>query len=244
MRKPIVAANWKMNGSRELCKEFARNLSRFQDVEVLIFPSALYIAQLVSDFQDASSISVGIQNIFKQPSGAFTGEISAEMAADAGATHVLIGHSERRSLFGETDRVVAEKLAAAYRAGLKAVVCVGETLDEHMNNQAEEVVERQLQAILEFVTDNTLLAYEPVWAIGTGKTALPDQANGMQELMRKKIHASHVVDGESIRILYGGSINADNAPDLIRKQNIDGYLVGGSSLKVDQFNQICEAVRV
>ena len=232
-----------MNGSRDLCKEFARNLSRFKDVEVLIFPSALYIAQLASDFQD-DSISVGIQNIFKQPSGAFTGEISAEMATDAGATHVLIGHSERRSLFGETDQVVAEKLVAAHRAGLKAVVCVGETLDERMNNQAEEVVGRQLQAILEFVTDNTLFAYEPVWAIGTEKTALPDQANEMQEFIRKKIHASRVVDGESIRILYGGSINADNAPDLIRKQNIDGYLVGGASLKVGQFNQICEAVRV
>lgn len=212
--------------------------------DVLVLPPGLYLATVVARLR-GTAIAVGAQNIHSESSGAYTGEIAAEMVRDVGATHVLIGHSERRQLFGETDAQCAKKFAAALRTGLVPILCVGETAAERARGDAERVVTRQLNAVVDTIGiagfAEAIVAYEPVWAIGTGRTATPADAQAMHATIRADISSRDVAVAERLRILYGGSIKADNAAALFAQVDIDGGLVGGASLNAGQFLEICRA---
>ncbi|MFP6796855.1 MAG: triose-phosphate isomerase [Pseudomonadales bacterium] len=244
MRAPMVAANWKMNGSGAICREFVEHFDVDGAVDVVLFPPFLYTTMLVEGFAERS-ISVGVQNVCNVSSGAYTGEIGAEMAVDSGATFGLVGHSERRNLFSETDVVVAEKFVACQRAGLTPILCVGESLEDRLGGRAETVVAEQIDSILKiagitaFAT--AVIAYEPVWAIGTGKTASPDQAQAMHAFIRAFLAISDANTAKNTRVLYGGSVKADNASELFAETDIDGGLVGGASLEFQEFTKICRA---
>ncbi|WP_298449254.1 triose-phosphate isomerase [uncultured Marinobacter sp.] len=252
MRRRIVAGNWKMNGSKDLSEKlvgYVRSETGSLDngVEVVIIPPALYVGDVLRLAQDA--VSVGVQNVGRWQSGAYTGEISAEMAKDAGCRYVLVGHSERRQLFGETDEQVAEKVSLALASGLTAIVCVGESLEERESGQAEAVVAGQVRAGLASVAcaadgrawQNIVVAYEPVWAIGTGKTATADDAQAMHASIRGVLKDMGA-PAEEISLLYGGSVKADNAPALFSEPDIDGGLIGGASLVAEDFVSICRGV--
>jgi len=246
MRRQIVAGNWKMNGSKELVQQIIGQVcSQLADVEpeVVVVPPAPYISGVVS--LAAGGLSVGAQNVSQWRAGAYTGEVSAEMAADLGCEFVLAGHSERRQLFGETDDVVAAKVECVLEQGLVAVVCVGETLDERNAGRAREVVSRQVRCGLVRVSAGqwrqVVVAYEPVWAIGTGKTATASDAQSMHASIRavlKELGAP----SEELSILYGGSVKADNAAALFAEPDVDGGLIGGASLKAEEFLSICRAI--
>ena len=222
-----------MHGSRSLIEKFACSLEDRDGVDVVLFPPALYLPLAVERLGGAE---IGVQNTHLERSGAYTGEIAAEMAAELGARYVLVGHSERRRLFMETDDVVAAKYRAALRAGLIPILCVGETLEERREGRAAEVVLSQLHAVLHASTaDSAVVAYEPVWAIGTGETATPTQAQAMHATIRGALG-----DRETC-ILYGGSVTAENAGVLFAEDDIDGGLVGGASLEPASFNAITYA---
>ncbi len=246
MRKPVVAANWKMNGSLELSECFARKLARPEFADVWIFPSALHLASLTDSFRH-SDIATGAQNVWCEPEGAYTGEISAMMVKTLGARLALVGHSERRAMFGDSDAVVAKKFTKIADAGLVPVLCVGETLEERESGLAFEAVRRQLNAVEDVWEchdySHEVIAYEPVWAIGTGKAATAEIAQEMQARIRDHVDRKGSGKSDELRILYGGSVKASNASELIAQNDIDGFLVGGASLDVDEFNQICEAVK-
>ena len=221
-----------MHGSRALIEAFAARAFPGA-VESLVFPPAVYVAEAA---QRLSGIGVGIQDVHAEAVGAFTGEVAAEMAAELGASHALVGHSERRHLFGEDDGTVAEKYSAARRAGLVPILCVGETLEERRGGRQEAVVLSQLDAVFATASArNAVVAYEPVWAIGTGETATPAQAQAMHAIIREAL-------GEpSLRILYGGSVKPENAAALFAEEDVDGGLVGGASLSPPAFVAIAEA---
>ncbi|MEX0604823.1 MAG: triose-phosphate isomerase [Marinobacter sp.] len=249
MRRKIVAANWKMNGSggfaKSLISELKVQLSVLdKDVEVVIIPPSLYVAEIRRLISDAS-FTVGIQNTAQWDQGAYTGEVSAKMAADVGCEYVLVGHSERRQLFGESDQVVADKVQQVLKSGLVALLCIGETLSERQAGQAEDVVSRQLQAALQSLDSNSwnkvMVAYEPVWAIGTGKTATAKDAQAMHLHMRNVL-GSMGAPASDVSLLYGGSVKPDNARELFEQPDIDGGLIGGASLIADDFVNICRAV--
>jgi triosephosphate isomerase len=249
MRRPIVAGNWKMHGSRE---ENARLVAGVIDgvngcvAEVLVFPPAVYVAE-VARLAAGSPVGVGGQTLCTQAIGAYTGEISAAMLKDVGATHVLVGHSERRAMYGETDAVVAEKFMAAQAGGLIPVLCVGETLEEREAGITETVVARQLEAVVAAAGIGSfaqaVVAYEPVWAIGTGRTASPEQAQAVHGFIRGYFAAKDATLADHLRVLYGGSVKASNAAELFGMADVDGGLVGGASLKADEFVRICVAAR-
>jgi triosephosphate isomerase len=249
MRRPIVAGNWKMHGSRE---ENARLVAGVIDgvggctAEVLVFPPAVYVAE-VARLAAGSAVGVGGQTVCTQAIGAYTGEVSAAMLKDVGATHVLVGHSERRAMYGETDTVVAEKFMAAQAGGLVPVLCVGETLEEREAGITESVVARQLEAVVAAAGiaafAQAVVAYEPVWAIGTGRTASPEQAQAVHGFIRGYFAAKDATLADHLRVLYGGSVKASNAADLFGMADVDGGLVGGASLKADEFVRICVAAR-
>jgi triosephosphate isomerase len=209
-----------------------------------VFPPFPYLSQAIS-IAEGSQISVGAQNCAEADSGAFTGEVSAEMLSDLGASMVIIGHSERRTLYGETDDVVLRKTRKALDNGLIAVVCVGETLEERQGGKAEEVVGAQMSLLISELTDadwkNVVIAYEPVWAIGTGETATPEQAQAIHAFIRGLLTERSADLAAATRLLYGGSVKAANAAELFSQQDIDGGLVGGASLDVDEFLGICRA---
>lgn len=235
-----------MNGSLELCEHFTCNLVRPDYADVWIFPSALHLRSLTDSLRD-TGIASGAQNVWCEPDGAYTGEISATMVATLGVQLALVGHSERRAMFGDSDEVVAKKFKKITDAGLKPVLCVGESLEERESGLAFEAVRRQLIAVEEAwdhaVYSHEAIAYEPVWAIGTGKAATAEIAQEMHALIRNHVGGSGTGESQVVRILYGGSVKAANAPELIAQEDIDGFLVGGASLDVDEFNQICEAVK-
>ena len=245
MRKPFVAGNWKMNtdshSSVDLAKRVASGSSQVagQGVSVAVCPPFVYL-QSVAKALSASSVAVGAQDVYFEPKGAFTGEISASMLKDIGCTYALCGHSERRHVIGETDELVNKKVAAAIGGGLLPILCVGELLAEREASQTEEVVSRQLKVGLaglgaEKVSAVTI-AYEPVWAIGTGRTATPQQAQDVHSFVRKLITEFYDNQlAEEIRILYGGSVKPNNSADLMSQPDIDGLLVGGASLSADDF---------
>lgn len=247
MRRRIVAANWKMNGSAELVETLVGGASDVfasldKGVEVVIMPPALYVSQVVGALP---YVDVGVQNFAQWQEGAYTGELSAGMVRDAGCKYALVGHSERRSLFGETDADVSRKVEQGLRAGLNLIVCVGETLEQREAGLVNDVVGVQLQGALKQVAGESwaqiILAYEPVWAIGTGKTATADDAQAVHAFMRKKLESMGAPASE-ISLLYGGSVKPDNVGGLFSQPDIDGGLIGGASLKKADFLEICRAL--
>ena len=247
MRKTIVAGNWKMNASKESVNKLIEGiLSGMSGVasQVIVCAPFPYLSQ-VESLISGSSLMLGAQNLNVNPKGAFTGEVSADMIKDFGAQHVIVGHSERRSLYGETSTVVAEKTKAALDAGLTPLLCVGESLEERESGNTESVVAEQINAVINLLGidafDGIIVAYEPVWAIGTGLTATPEQAQSVHLFIRNLLAGSNDGIAQKTPILYGGSMNAGNAADLISCSDIDGGLIGGAALKADDFLQICKA---
>jgi triosephosphate isomerase (TIM) len=241
MKRPIFAANWKMNNAPTDAKAFMRTFlthyARRPDRTVAFFPSALAFAAVKDALRDRSDILVGVQNIHWEDKGAFTGETSGPIARDAGANLALVGHSERRHVFGETDEQAAKKVTAAVRAGLIPVLCVGETLAQREAGETDTVVLRQLEAGIASLDPakaaHMLIAYEPVWAIGTGRNATPEDATRVHRAIRGKVRQVVGERGAQIPILYGGSVNRDNARALLAADDVDGLLVGGASLDAE-----------
>ncbi|MCX2983044.1 triose-phosphate isomerase [Halieaceae bacterium IMCC14734] len=246
MRRRLVVANWKMHGSLDSAQALLDGLvSCIGDsaVEVAVCPPFVHVPLAVSVTTD-SAIGVGGQTCSEYDSGAYTGEVAAAMLADIGCDRVILGHSERRQYFAETNDQVALKAQAVRRAGLVPVLCVGETLEQREQGRAEEVVAEQLQALLaEPLQASDVIAYEPVWAIGTGKTASPEQAQQMHAFIRQFLRQHSAAEAEAIRLLYGGSVKAANAAELFAQQDIDGALVGGASLDATEFAAIIAAAQ-
>jgi triosephosphate isomerase len=245
-RRKIFAGNWKMyktfSEAESLVEGLARGLNNIGNKEVAVFPPAVYIRDIVRLCRNRH-IDVGIQNVYFEKEGAFTGEISPAMAKDTGVRYVLTGHSERRHVFGEKDEDVNKKVKAVLAAGLEPMVCVGELLDERESGKSENVVNRQVKSAFNGIDapdmKKIVLAYEPVWAIGTGKVATPEIAESMHKTIReilRVIYNNQVAD--SMPVLYGGSVKPDNIAGLMAMENIDGVLVGGASLKIDSFLDI------
>ena len=247
MRKPMVAGNWKMNGSKSSISELLTSLNaqiKESSVEVLVCPPAIYIAQVVEALT-GSLIAVGGQNASEYASGAYTGETSPAFLSDLGCTHVILGHSERRQLFAESSELVAEKFAAAQANQLTPILCVGETQIQRESGETFSIVQEQVEAVVKRVgigaLSNAVVAYEPVWAIGTGLTATPEQAQEVHSFIRSIIAEQDAQVASELRILYGGSVKASNAQSLFGCEDIDGGLIGGASLKADEFVAICQA---
>lgn len=248
MRKTLIAGNWKMNGSTAGIKQLLQNLLQhresFHSIEMAVFPPYVYL-ELVNQYLQGSPIVWGAQNVSSEAAGAYTGEISTGMLKEFHCHYVIVGHSERRTLFGETDQQVAAKFTAVLKAGLRPVLCVGETAQERESGTTLKVIERQLAAALE-LADNSphlsqaVIAYEPVWAIGTGQNATPAQAQVVHEAIRAKLEKHNAGLGAAIRIIYGGSVKAENAKELFMKADIDGALVGGASLQAEPFIEIAK----
>jgi len=240
VRKFLVVGNWKMNGSKLQVTNLLQSLTALlgdlsPNVECVVCPPNVYLDQ-ISNIAKPTNIIIGAQNVASSQITAFTGEISPEMLSEFGCKYVIIGHSERRALLGETDELVARKFAVALEGGLTPILCVGETQEQQLAGRGLAVVTRQLQAVIDHVGvdafNNTVIAYEPVWAIGTGLTATPAQAQQMHQHIRSLIAAE-------IRIVYGGSVNSANAAALFAEPDIDGGLIGGASLKAQDFSDIC-----
>jgi len=248
MRTPLVAGNWKMNGSRESVKELINGVvegaKSLTGVEVAVCPPAIYIAD-VTAVTVGSSVEVGSQDACTELKGAFTGETSVEMVKDFSCKYAIIGHSERRSLYGETDEIVAEKFTTVKNAGIIPIFCIGETLEERESGVTEEVCARQIDAVFTAQGDDafadSVIAYEPVWAIGTGKTASPEQAQSVHAFIRQHLAKRNADVADKVQILYGGSMNPANAKELIGQVDIDGGLIGGASLKAGDFMAVCQA---
>jgi triosephosphate isomerase len=249
VKHPVFAANWKMNhapaDARAFVLQFLAYFPRQQDRTVLIFPPALTLHAVTDALKDRPDIQLGVQNIHWEDKGAFTGENSAPIARAAGARYVLVGHSERRHLFGETDEETGKKTAAAVRAGLTPLVCVGETLAQRDAGETGSVVLRQLRAALAHIDphqiSSSLVAYEPVWAIGTGKTASPADASTVHAVIRSALRTLTGEREEAVPILYGGSVNSGNATVLLAAPDVDGLLVGGASLDAEGWATIVRA---
>ena len=247
MQRPVFAANWKMNNgptaARAFVAAFTARWTPRDDRSVIFFPPALAVSAVVHALGGRSDLAVGVQNIWTEDKGAFTGETSAPMAKDAGARYVLVGHSERRHVFRETDAETALKCAASVRCGLTPILCVGELLTQREAGETNDVVLEQLHAGLgrlsPDVVSSMAIAYEPVWAIGTGKTATPDDAANVHVVIRSALAEIVGVAAESIPILYGGSVNGANAAALLAASGVDGLLVGGASLDVESWLAIC-----
>jgi triosephosphate isomerase len=245
MRKKLVAGNWKMHGSlAENAALLAAIKPALAGIEAVVCVPFPYLAQAQS-LLDGSSIAWGAQNMSEQAKGAFTGEVSASMLLDFGCKYVIVGHSERRSLYGESDALVASKYKAAQSAGLTPILCVGESLSERESVVTEAVVARQIDAVIDMAgvasLTHAVIAYEPVWAIGTGKTATPEQAQAVHAFIRGKLAARDQGVADHVVIQYGGSVKAANAAELMAKPDIDGGLIGGASLVADEFVAICRA---
>jgi triosephosphate isomerase (TIM) len=251
MRRPFVAGNWKMHGTRaqnaDLIEGVLHGVADGSPTEVAVCPPFVYLWE-VARLLKASGISVGAQSVSAEAVGAFTGEISAAMLKDIGCRYVIVGHSERRALYKEDDALVARKFLATQTQKLTPILCIGETLDERERGDTMRVVCRQLAAVLDLVGvkafANAVIAYEPVWAIGTGKNATPEQAQQVHAQIRAEIAVHDAKIGEGVRVLYGGSVKAANARDIFSMQDVDGGLIGGASLKADEFLKICAAAQV
>ena len=249
MRTPLIAGNWKMNtdtsSATALAGAIAERAVEAAGAELLVCPPAVYLP-LVRDAIGNAKVGLGAQNMSCQPSGAFTGETSAAMLNDIGAAYVILGHSERRHIFGETDENVNKKTVAALAAGIRPIVCVGELLEERESGKTSEVIRSQFDGSLAGISADAMksvvIAYEPVWAIGTGKVATPAQAEEVHADLRKQLVERYNQEvADTVRILYGGSVKPDNAEELIGQPNIDGALIGGASLKADDFLAIALA---
>jgi len=246
MRRPIIAGNWKMyktiKDGQELAVALKRELYKIENVDIVICPAYTLLAYLADDLED-SNIVIGAQDIYWQEEGAFTGEVSAAMLKDAGCQYVIVGHSERRQFFGDTNEAVNKKIKACLKHGLIPIICVGENLQERESENTFKVIQNHIQGSLAEISAQdiikTVIAYEPVWAIGTGKTATADQAQEVHKYIRdllRKMYGEEVA--ASVRIQYGGSVKPENITELISKPDVDGALVGGASLKADSFSAI------
>lgn len=251
MRRPLVAGNWKMHGSRsenaQLIEGLLLGLPAQPVPEVVICPPFPYLWESGRQLK-ASAVALGAQSVCAEPVGAFTGEVAASMLKDTGCTFVIVGHSERRAIYREDDALVARKFLAAQSVGLTPILCVGETLEERDRGSTEAVVTRQLKAVLELAgvaaMTRAVVAYEPVWAIGTGKNATPQQAQDVHAEIRRVIAERDANIAAGLRILYGGSVKATNAREIFSMTDVDGGLIGGASLKADEFLKICAAAQV
>jgi triosephosphate isomerase (TIM) len=253
VRKPLVVANWKMNGDFASNESLYTSLRSGMDgsvskaVEIVICPPFPYLGHSSAWLTD-TKIKLGAQNLASTRNGAFTGEVSAAMLQDVGCHSVIIGHSERRTLFGETDATVALKFAAALAAQLTGIVCIGETLHENESGMTEAVLAKQLDAVVAIIAQSPasmcVVAYEPIWAIGTGRSASPEQAQTVHRFVRGYLSSKGVSQADEIRILYGGSVKPSNILSLMSMPDIDGALVGGASLVADEFLGICRAAAV
>ena len=247
MRKKILAANWKMNlthsEAESYLETFLSEIGQVNDVEIVIIPPFTAIPALVSASEKVPAVRIGAQNMHWEKNGAFTGEVSATMLRALYVKYVIVGHSERRALFGETDEIVNRKVRAAMEAGLRPIVCVGESLHERDSGQVEEVLGRQLRKGLENVIEKDLteivVAYEPCWAIGTGRSATPAEAEQVHAFIRWDLSELFgAATADRVRIQYGGSVKPETAEDLMRQKNIDGALIGGASLDPRSFARI------
>lgn len=246
MRRPIIGGNWKMNKTLGEAEQFAKGIAAElegdEGVDTVIFPPFISVRR-VGELLEDTDIEVGAQNMFWEEKGAYTGEVSPLMLKDAGCTYVILGHSERRQYFGESDESINKKIRAAFEAALLPVVCVGERLQERKKGMAEKVVESQLRKCFSGLDSSQVaqivVAYEPIWAIGTGETATPQQAQHMHQFIRNILQELYNQDTANlVRIQYGGSVKAHNIKQLMEQPDIDGALVGGASLKVDSFAKI------
>jgi triosephosphate isomerase len=251
MRRLLIAGNWKMHTTRAEAQALARTVKErtagFDDIDVAVFPPFVYL-DVVRQSLEGSRVALGAQDLYSEPSGAFTGEVSGPMLVDVGCRFVLVGHSERRHVLGESDSLVRRKVEAGLRSGLDVVLCVGERLEEREAAKTMAVVRSQLTSALEGVSldqvRRVVLAYEPVWAIGTGRNATPEQAEEVHQHLRGLVRERYNESVASqMRILYGGSVKPDNARALLDQPNIDGALVGGASLKADDFVAVAAAGR-
>ena len=248
MRSSLIAGNWKMNGSLSSIVELIDGIKAGDrgQAELAVCPPAVYLMKVGGMLAD-SGIGLGAQNVCNHESGAYTGEVSAAMLKESGCRYVIVGHSERRSLYLESDQLVAARFDMAVKSGLTPILCVGETLYEHEQGVTEAVVAKQIDAVLEVsgadAFANAVIAYEPVWAIGTGLVASPETAQGIHRFIRGKLEANDGEVASQVRILYGGSMNPGNAAELLAQPDIDGSLIGGASLKADDFLAIARAVQ-
>ena len=252
MRKRLIAGNWKMNTTADeavkLAMEIKARLTGFDDAELLICPPFISLP-LVHKVAERSVIQLGAQNIHYEKFGAFTGEISGPMLLSVGCQYVIIGHSERRAMFGDTDEIISKKLKAALDVGLKPILCVGEKLEDREAGLTEKVIETQLDGGLnDSPTDwmeNIIIAYEPIWAIGTGRTATPKQAEAVHRFIRDKLSKEFGNSiAEETTILYGGSVKPDNSDNLFAEKDIDGFLIGGASLNAESFEKIARSASI
>ncbi len=252
MRRPIIVGNWKMNKTVSEAVDFVRQLRALvadvRDTDIVVAPTFTAL-QAVSREIEGSNIELAAQDVFWESSGAYTGEISPSMLRDVGCRYVIIGHSERRLYFGEINESVQKKIKASLAMGLNAIICVGEALEEREARKTFDVVKTQVKQCLEGFSreemEKITIAYEPIWAIGTGKTATPQQAEEVHAFIREQMgHITHRQVCEGVRIQYGGSVNPDNILDLMLQPNIDGALVGGASLKADSFSGIVKFKRM
>jgi triosephosphate isomerase (TIM) len=251
MRTKLVVGNWKMNGSlaenERLLKALVPQVEELMGVTVGVCAPFPYLAQ-VQSLLGGTPIAWGAQNVSHHGSGAYTGEVSGAMLRDFGCRFVIVGHSERRAMYGESDDVVADKFIAAQHAGLTPILCVGELLEERQSGVTEKVIARQLDAVVSragiAALENAVLAYEPVWAIGTGQTATPEQAQAVHAFIRDRLKTQDKNVAERVLILYGGSVKASNAAQLCSLPDVDGGLVGGASLSAQEFAKICRAAVV
>lgn len=250
MKPMIVIGNWKMNGNKKTIKALINDISvglkEFVDIDIAVcppFPYLGYTQKLLTS--KGSNLKLGAQNLYAEPHGAFTGEVSPNMLKDFNCQYVLVGHSERRQLFGETDLIVAKKFITAYYAGLNPVLCVGETAEQRAAGKTFEVLAGQLEAVfkLDAITafnQKALIAYEPIWAVGTGKAATESEAQEVHSFLRNLVRLRHTKCAEKVQIIYGGSVTPKNAHQLFRQTDIDGGLIGGASLREKEFLMICK----
>lgn len=250
MRRSLVAGNWKMNGTRAqaqaLLAALERALQGFDAADVAVCPPFVLIPPVAAQLGERARVAWGGQDLCEhEAAGAYTGEVSGAMLKDAGCTYAIVGHSERRALYGESDEIVARKFKAAQAASLTPILCVGEQLAEREANRTEEVVARQLDAVVGAAgiaaLGRAVIAYEPVWAIGTGRNATPEQAQAVHRFIRARLAQKDAAVAAGVRILYGGSVKGNNAAALFAQADIDGGLIGGASLNADEFAAICRA---
>lgn len=251
MRQPLIAGNWKMNGTRASASALAQAVkagaAKLPGVDVAVCPPFVFLAEVRSVLV-GSTVKLGGQDVSIHPAGAYTGEISGTMLREFGCDYVIVGHSERRTYHSETDSLVADKMIAAHKAGMVPIVCVGETLEQREAGQTETVIERQIEALLAegqctSALAAAVVAYEPVWAIGTGRTASPQQAQDVHAFIRARLARHDATLAQRMQILYGGSVKPDNAAELFAMADIDGGLIGGASLNADDFLAICQVAR-
>ncbi|WP_421241967.1 triose-phosphate isomerase [Aeromonas enteropelogenes] len=248
-RKSFVAANWKLHGNRLQLEQFTSQCLKGvgDDVDVVFCPSHVHLDFAASLLGEQVAIKLGAQNVSQHTAGAYTGEVSCQMLVEAGCRYVLVGHSERRRLFGETSFIVAEKFAAARAAGLVPILCLGESGAARQARRTFEVIAEELDIVIEkngaMAFDNAIIAYEPIWAVGTGKCATPEQAQEVHSFIRGRLAEDTPVIGEKVRIIYGGSVTPANARDLFAQHDVDGGLIGGASLDSDAFLGIVEAAK-